>query len=59
MTKITVTAIPPAMNANSERSAHFGPVNEPRQRHDGFPLRSLTHWPEFSQKPSHKSVKKI
>lgn len=57
--KITAAAIPPAMYANSDRSRHLGPVNDPLHRHDGLPSVSLTHCPEFSQKPSHASVHSI
>lgn len=53
---ITILAIPPAIYANSERSAHFGPVNDPAHRHIGVPFKSFTHVPEFSQKPSQTSV---
>lgn len=46
---ITTPAIPPAIYANSERSKHRGPVNEPEHRHDGVPFKSLTHVPPLSQ----------
>lgn len=55
ITNITVAAIPPAMYANSDRSVHFGPVNEPLHLQAGVPLISLTHCPEFSQKLSQTS----
>lgn len=54
--KITAPAIPPAIYANSERSAHLGPVNDPAHLHDGVPFKSLTQAPEFSQNPSQTSV---
>jgi hypothetical protein len=53
---ITAAAMPPAMYANSDRSVHFGPVNEPLHLQDGVPFRSLTHCPAFSQKLSQTSV---
>lgn len=46
---ITIAAMPPAIYANSDRSRQRGPVNEPEQRHDGVPFKSLTHVPELSQ----------
>lgn len=52
---MTVAAIPPAIYANSDRSVHFGPVNEPLHLQAGVPLISLTHCPEFSQKLSQTS----
>lgn len=53
--RMTDAAIPPAMYANSDFSAQCLPVKLPMHRHEGWPLKSLTQFPSFSQYPSQTS----